>query len=96
MSGPATIRRSPRAPPLAARPNGRLRVQRLRWRPARRRPPPPDFGKVRVNDVKIPPEAIAREIQHHPALDPTTAWREPARVLAARELLLQEAARLGV
>ncbi|EYD72878.1 Peptidyl-prolyl cis-trans isomerase PpiD [Rubellimicrobium mesophilum DSM 19309] len=64
--------------------------------PAPRLPPPPDFGEVRVNGVEITPEAIAQEIQHHPAPDPSTAWREAARALAIRELLLQEAARLGL
>lgn len=58
-------------------------------------PPPPTFGEVRVNGVEIPPEAIAAEIQHHPAPDAETAWIEAARALAIRELLLQEAARLG-
>lgn len=64
--------------------------------PAPRMPPPPSFGEVRVNGVEIAPEAIAREIQHHPAPDAETAWREAARALAIRELLLQEAERLGV
>jgi len=59
-------------------------------------PPPPSFGEVRVNGVEIPPEAIAREIQHHPAPDAETAWIEAARALAVRELLLQEADRLGI
>lgn len=58
-------------------------------------PPPPSFGEVRVNGVEITPEAIAEEIQHHPAPDAETAWVEAARALAVRELLLQEAARLG-
>jgi peptidyl-prolyl cis-trans isomerase C len=57
-------------------------------------PPPPSFGEVRVNGVEIDPEAIAREIQHHPAPDMETAWTEAARALAVRELLLQEARRL--
>src|SRR3546814_8749650 len=35
------------------------------------------------------------EIQHHPAPDAETAWIEAARALAVRELLLQEASRLG-
>lgn len=56
-------------------------------------PPPPSFGEVRVNGVEIPPEAIAQEIQHHPAPDAETAWVEAARALAVRELLLQEARR---
>lgn len=59
-------------------------------------PPPPTFGEVRVNGVEISPEAIAQEIQHHPAPDAETAWIEAARALAVRELLLQEAHRTGV
>ena len=59
-------------------------------------PPPVGFGEVRVNGVEIGPEAIAEEIQHHPAPDPQTAWTEAARALAVRELLLQEARRLDV
>ena len=59
-------------------------------------PPPPTFGEVRVNGVEITPEAIAEEIQHHPAPDAETAWVEAARALAVRELLLQEAERLGI
>jgi peptidyl-prolyl cis-trans isomerase C len=59
-------------------------------------PPPPSFGEVRVNGVEITPEAIAAEIQYHPAPDAETAWIEAARALAVRELLLQEARRLGL
>jgi peptidyl-prolyl cis-trans isomerase C len=59
-------------------------------------PPPPTFGDVRVNGVEIMPEAIAQEIQHHPAPDAETAWTAAARALAIRELLLQEARRLGL
>ena len=59
-------------------------------------PPPPSFGEVRVNGIEIAPEAIAHEIQHHPAPDAETAWMEAARALAVRELLLQEARRLGL
>jgi peptidyl-prolyl cis-trans isomerase C len=59
-------------------------------------PPPPSFGEVFVNGVEIDPEAIAREIQHHPAPDAETAWMEAARALAVRELLLQEAEQLGI
>jgi peptidyl-prolyl cis-trans isomerase C len=59
-------------------------------------PPPPSFGEVRVNGVEITPEAIAQEIQHHPAPDAETAWIEAARALAVRELVLQEARRLGI
>lgn len=56
----------------------------------------PSFGEVRVNGVEVSPEAIAQEIQHHPAASPEEAWREAARALAVRELLLQEARRLEV
>lgn len=59
-------------------------------------PPPPTFGEVRINGVEIGPEAIAQEIQHHPAPDAETAWTEAARALAVRELLLQEARSLGL
>lgn len=62
----------------------------------RLRPAPPSFGVVSVNGIEIDPEAIAREIQHHPAPDGEAAWREAARALALRELLLQEAQRLGL
>jgi peptidyl-prolyl cis-trans isomerase C len=58
------------------------------------RPAPPSFGAVLVNGVEIEPEAIAQEIQHHPAPDGETAWKAAARALAVRELLLQEAHRL--
>lgn len=59
-------------------------------------PPPPSFGEVIVNGVEIEPEAIAQEIQHHPAPDAETAWVEAARALAVRELLVQEARRIGI
>jgi peptidyl-prolyl cis-trans isomerase C len=59
-------------------------------------PPPPSFSEVRVNGVEIAPEAIAQEMQHHPGPDAGTAWREAARALAIRELLLQEARRLEI
>ena len=59
-------------------------------------PPPPSFSEVLVNGVEITPEAIAEEIQHHPAPDAETAWIEAARALAIRELLLQEAQRRNV
>jgi peptidyl-prolyl cis-trans isomerase C len=60
------------------------------------RPVFPSFGRVAVNGVEIDPDAIALEIQHHPAPDAETAWREAARALAVRELLLQEVRRLGL
>lgn len=49
-----------------------------------------------VNGVVIPREAIAREVQNHPADKPILAWQAAARALVVRELLLQEAARLNI
>lgn len=57
---------------------------------------PPAYVRVSVNGTVIAPEAIAEEAQQHPAPDPASAWRAAARALAIRELLLQEAQRLGV
>jgi len=51
---------------------------------------------VSVNGVDIPHDAIARETQYHPASKPITAWHTAARALVVRELLLQEARRLGI
>lgn len=52
--------------------------------------------RVSVNGVTIPHEAIARETQNHPAQSPVEAWQAAARSLVVRELLLQEADRLGI
>ena len=51
---------------------------------------------VSVNGRPIPHAAIAREAQNHPAAAPHEAWQAAARALALRELLTQEATRLGV
>jgi peptidyl-prolyl cis-trans isomerase C len=51
---------------------------------------------VRVNGTEIPREIIAREVQNHPAAKPILAWQAAARALVVRELLLQEAQRLGI
>jgi peptidyl-prolyl cis-trans isomerase C len=51
---------------------------------------------VSVNGTVIPRDAIAREVQQHPAATPLMAWKDAARALAVRELLLQEARRLEV
>ncbi len=56
--------------------------------------PPPVV--VSVNGIVIPRDAIARETQHHPADKPMAAWQSAARALVIRELLLQEARRLGI
>lgn len=54
-------------------------------------PPPP--AAVRVNGREIPREAIAREIQNHPAETPLAAREAAVSALVVRELLLQEAQR---
>jgi peptidyl-prolyl cis-trans isomerase C len=46
--------------------------------------------------VEIAPEAIAEEAQQHPSPDGVSAWMAAARALVIRELLLQEARRLGI
>lgn len=51
---------------------------------------------VSVNGVSIARDAIVREMQHHAAPKPIAAWQQAARALVIRELLLQEARRLGV
>jgi len=51
---------------------------------------------VAVNGTVIPRAAIARETQNHPAARPIEAWQAAARALVVRELLLQEARRLGL
>jgi len=56
----------------------------------------PEPSEVSVNGVVIQRDAIAREVQHHPASKPIEAWQSAARALVIRELLLQEARRLGI
>jgi peptidyl-prolyl cis-trans isomerase C len=51
---------------------------------------------ISVNGAVIPREVIAREVQNHPAEKPILAWQAAARALVVRELLLQEAKRLGI
>lgn len=51
---------------------------------------------ITVNSVTIPREVIAREVQNHPAARPIDAWQAAARALVVRELLRQEAERLGI
>ena len=63
-------------------------------RPARRRFTRP--VPVTVNGVAITSADIARETQHHPSPDPDESWALATRALAIRELLTQEAGRLGV
>jgi peptidyl-prolyl cis-trans isomerase C len=59
----------------------------------------PEFPQpktIKVNGTVIARAAIAREVQHHPAPKPILAWQAAARALVVRELLLQEARRLGI
>jgi peptidyl-prolyl cis-trans isomerase C len=56
----------------------------------------PKGNGVQVNGVTVPRDRIAREAQYHPAQTPAGAWQEAARALVIRELLLQEARRLGI
>ncbi len=51
---------------------------------------------IRVNGVEIPEQAIAAEMQYHPAASIDAAYLQAARALTVRELLLQQAGRLGL
>jgi peptidyl-prolyl cis-trans isomerase C len=56
----------------------------------------PKGNGVRVNEVAISRDVIAREVQQHPSRTPIEAWKAAARALVMRELLLQEARKLGI
>lgn len=51
---------------------------------------------ILVNGAEIPPTDVAAEMQYHPAPSREQAWTAAATALVIRQLLLQEAARLGV
>ena len=51
---------------------------------------------ISVNGVAITREDISREAQNHRAETPAAAWLEAAQALVIRQLLLQEALRLGL
>ena len=51
---------------------------------------------VSVNGVVIDHDLISRETQNHPAANPVSAWTSATRALVVRELLLQEASRIGL
>lgn len=51
---------------------------------------------IRVNHAEINPAAIAAEMQYHPAPSREEAWQAAATALVVRQLLLQEAERLGL
>ncbi len=56
----------------------------------------PKGAEVSVNGIGIPRDAISREVQFHPSKSPAAAWKAAAEALVVRELLLQEARRLGL
>ena len=51
---------------------------------------------IQVNSAKISPEAIAAEMQYHPAPSGEQAWKAAATTLVIRQLLLAEAKRLAI
>jgi len=51
---------------------------------------------ISINDATISEQAIAAEMQFHPAPTREQAWQEAATALAIRALLHDEAARLGI
>jgi len=51
---------------------------------------------ILVNGTEIAPAIVAAEIQNHPATSADKAYIEAVRALVVRELLLQEARRLGL
>lgn len=64
--------------------------------PARSLRPTASRGLVSVNGKVIAADAIRREARNHPQLPPAEAWRAAAAALVVKELLVQEACRLGV
>ncbi|WP_066923240.1 peptidylprolyl isomerase [Steroidobacter denitrificans] len=56
----------------------------------------PALEALVVADTAISEAEIAREMQHHPARDPSRARREAARALVVRELLRREIERLHI
>lgn len=51
---------------------------------------------ISVNGVTLDEEAVARELQYHPAADSEEAARQAATALVVRELLVQRAQEVGV
>jgi len=52
--------------------------------------------EITVNGSEIAPAVIAAEVQNHPAAKADVARTDAIRALVVRELLLQEAGRLGI
>lgn len=61
-------------------------------------PPKPKamLGAVAVDGVEIPEAEILREAQHHPSENPGQALQAAAQALVVRQLLLNEAERIGI
>lgn len=74
----------------------RTMVAAIPVRPAAKAASLPRAKPISVNGVTIARDAIARETQNHPADKPVDAWLAAARALVVRELLLQEAHRVGI
>ena len=55
-----------------------------------------DWPRIRVNGVLIEPEAMALELQYHPAAEQSEAMFLAAQALVIRELLQQRGAELGL
>ncbi|SDG41336.1 peptidyl-prolyl cis-trans isomerase C [Pseudomonas benzenivorans] len=55
-----------------------------------------EWPRIRINDVSLAPEAIALELQYHPAESREEAVYLAARALVIRELLQQRIAELGL
>lgn len=55
-----------------------------------------DRPRVALNGQELAAAAIAAEMQNHPAPDAASAWEGAARALLFRQLLLDEADRLGI
>lgn len=55
-----------------------------------------EWPRIKVNGVRIEPEAIARELQYHPAASRDEAVFEASRALVIAELLRQRAEALGI
>jgi hypothetical protein len=51
---------------------------------------------ILVNKIEISDEEIGREMQYHPAKTQETAWHSAAQSLVIRQLLLQQAAEIGL
>lgn len=59
------------------------------------RPEPAPRPEITVNGIAITEEMVRTEAQNHPADTPAEAFAAAARALVVRELLVQEANRLG-